>query len=50
MLQVFVAVLMHVAAEFCAIVAVPFSVTPPAPATVTVPAPKFSSEMIVPVA
>jgi hypothetical protein len=50
MLQVFVPVLMHVAAELVAIVAVPFKVTPTAPATVTVPAPRFSKEITVPVA
>jgi hypothetical protein len=49
MLQVFVAVLMMVAAEFCEIVAVPFNVTP-APDTVTVPAPRFKRLMTVPVA
>ena len=48
--QVFVAVLMHVPPAFCAIVKVPFTVTPEPAVTVTTPAPKLTSTIFVPVA
>jgi hypothetical protein len=48
--QVFVAVFMQVPPAFCAIVKVPFTVTPEPGVTVTTPAPRFAKMIFVPTA